>query len=670
MSSGSENFLDEYDYIVIGSGAGGGTVAARIAEEGYRVLVLEAGADPKNLPAGTPRDDAAYSNPISPAPAIPKSVRLPDDYDVPCFHAMSTENRGMQWDFFVRHYASDDLQKNDKKFVAAENGVLYPRAGCLGGCTAHNAMITIYPHNDDWSHIAKLTGDGSWEPAKMRRHFERLEDCRHRIFIYRWLAKIGINPTRHGWNGWLRTESDLPLKETLADDALLQTIFLTGWRAFWALPSLPSRLIWALRSQLDPNDWRLVRANAVGIHYPPLHTKKHARHGTRERLLEVQAAAPDKLKIELDALATRILFDENCNAIGVEYLKGERLYQAHQGYSEHPGERRRMRAKREVIIAGGAFNTPQLLKLSGVGPKDELAVHGIEVVADLPGVGSNLQDRYEVGVTNRLAQKSWGVLKDAHFAPTDPQYSQWKREREGVFTTNGAVLAVIKRSFLERELPDLFCFGLLAKFSGYFPGYSKEIVDNPNYLTWAVLKAHTNNQGGKVTLRSANPLQRPQIDFNYFETGTGDYKADLASVVEGVRFVRTLTQPLKDAGIIAQEEAPGENVQTDEEIGDFVRYQSWGHHASCTCPIGSDEDPMAVLDSNFKVRGVHRLRVVDASVFPRIPGFFIVCAIYIVGEKAASVIIEEARVTDSGGSEPTPWYRRLLQFCFFCRKRN
>jgi choline dehydrogenase-like flavoprotein len=165
-------------------------------------------------------------------------------------------------------------------------------------------------------------------------------------------------------------------------------------------------------------------------------------------------------------------------------------------------------------------------------------------------------------------------------------------------------------------------------------------------------------------------LERPQIDFNYFETGTGDYKADLASAVEGVKFVRTLTQPLKDAGIIAQEEAPGENVQTDEEIGDFVRYQSWGHHASCTCPIGSDEDPMAVLDSNFKVRGVHRLRVVDASVFPRIPGFFIVCAIYIIGEKAASVIIEEARVTDFGGSEPTPWYRRLLQFCFFCRKRS
>ena len=102
-----------------------------------------------------------------------------------------------------------------------------------------------------------------------------------------------------------------------------------------------------------------------------------------------------------------------------------------------------------------------------------------------------------------------------------------------MFTTNGAVLAVIKRSFLERELPDLFCFGLLAKFSGYFPGYSKVIVDNPDYLTWAVLKAHTNNQGGKVTLRSANPLERPQIEFNYFETGTGDYKADLASVVDG-----------------------------------------------------------------------------------------------------------------------------------------
>lgn len=113
-------------------------------------------------------------------------------------------------------------------------------------------------------------------------------------------------------------------------------------------------------------------------------------------------------------------------------------------------------------------------------------------------------------------------------------------------------------------------------------------------------------------------------------------------MVEGVKFVRKLTAPLRAKGLIAEEEIPGEAVQTDDEIRDFVKYNAWGHHASCTCPIGRDGDPTAVLDGNFKVRGTKGLRVVDASVFPRIPGFFIVSSIYIIGEKAADAILADA----------------------------
>jgi choline dehydrogenase-like flavoprotein len=130
----------------------------------------------------------------------------------------------------------------------------------------------------------------------------------------------------------------------------------------------------------------------------------------------------------------------------------------------------------------------------------------------------------------------------------------------------------------------------------------------------------------------------PLVNFHYFEEGSDQAEADLAAVVEGVRFVRKMTEPLREAGLIAEEELPGAAVQSDAELRAFVRDQAWGHHASCTCPIGQ-QDAGGVVDSAFRVHGTQGLRVVDASVFPRIPGFFIVSAVYMVAEKAAEVIL-------------------------------
>ncbi|WON82599.1 GMC family oxidoreductase [Chromobacterium haemolyticum] len=295
-----------------------------------------------------------------------------------------------------------------------------------------------------------------------------------------------------------------------------------------------------------------------------------------------------------------------------------------------------------MILAGGAFNSPQLLMLSGIGPAAHLQERGITPRVDLPGVGQNLQDRYEVGVVNRMNFKHWEVLKGAEFAPGDPQYKQWAEGRKGVYTTNGAVLAVIRRSAQERPLPDLFCFALLGLFKGYFPGYSRLFPEHLNYLTWAILKAHTNNRAGTVTLRSADPRDPPDINFHYFEEGSPGGDQDLDSVVEGIKFVRSLTADLKKQNLIAEEELPGEAVQSDDELRQFVRDNAWGHHASCSCAIGAREAG-GVLDSRFRVHGVSGLRVVDASVFPRIPGFFIVSAVYMIAEKAAEVILEDAR---------------------------
>ena len=295
------------EYIVVGSGAGGGTVAARLAEAGHRVVLLEAGGDPRTLSGS-----AIESGPN----------RLPFDYDVPCFHAFASENDALKWDFFVRHYGNDEVQRRDPKYREQWNGqrvdgVLYPRAGTLGGCTAHNAMIMVYPHDADWDGIAALTGDPSWGCSNMRKYFQRLENCHHRPFS-RWLAKIGINPTRHGFRGWLHTEKAVPMV-SLGNRDLLETIAESAFEALEDIGHLGERARWLAESQLDPNDWRTVKENSFGMRYTPLSTRKHARMGSRERVLEVARKHPERLKVELNALVTRVLLDENRRAIGVEY---------------------------------------------------------------------------------------------------------------------------------------------------------------------------------------------------------------------------------------------------------------------------------------------------------------------------------------------------------------
>ncbi len=596
---------ETFDVIVIGTGPGGAPLAARLAEGGLHVLVLEAGGDPLD-----PAEDPGTPRPLA------------DDYRVPAFHAFASEHPGMAEDFWVHHYDDPAREARDWRYSKRHRGVLYPRVRALGGCTAHNAMIVVRPNDSDWNHIAETMADPSWRASAMRRYWERIERCRTRWFPWRWLARLtGWNPLGHGWTGWLTTELAIPLRG-LADRALRRRMFASFLAAADNHPGRPGDWQGTLP---DPNETPRWEPSGSGVKLLPLATRNHARSGPRERLRDAEARHPDRLTLRLHAEVLRVEI-ENGRAIGVRYRRA--------------GTELRALARREVVLSAGAFNSPKLLMLSGIGDPTHLASIGLRVTHSLPGVGGNLQDRYEIGVVNRT-RRPWRTLAGVTYTKRDRAYLLWRWLRTGNYTSNGAILAARFRSRPELSEPDLYAFSLLADFRGYYPGYSARIP-KPDYLTWVILKAYTSNRSGTVRLRSADPADPPEIRFRYFGEGGASpdagSAADLDAMVTAIRFVRRVTAAMGDH--VAEEEEPGVWRDSDAALRAYVEDNAWGHHACGTCAMA----PLAeggVVDSRFRVYGLAGLRVVDASVFPRIPGYFPAAAIAMLAEKAADTILAD-----------------------------
>lgn len=188
-------------------------------------------------------------------------------------------------------------------------------------------------------------------------------------------------------------------------------------------------------------------------------------------------------------------------------------------------------------------------------------------------------------------------------------------------------------------------------FRGFFPGWAQ--LNNlaldagtTGWWSWVVLQAHSRNNGGTVTLRSADLFDTPVIDFNNFDTNitaNGADQKDLQAFYEGVQFAREANKNLAKSDDIFTETFPGPNIQSEQDVKEFIEHEAFSHHASCINPIGADDDKMAVLDGKFNVKATKGLRVVDAGSWPKVPGFFPALPTYILSEKAADLVIADAK---------------------------
>ncbi|KAJ0383192.1 hypothetical protein COL922a_010996 [Colletotrichum nupharicola] len=633
-----------YDYVVVGSGPGGAPLAARLALAGFSVLLMDAGEDRG--------EDAAVQ--------------------VPALHVLASQHEPIQWDFFVNHYEDPVQAQKDTKFSWRKTdgeiyvgtnppagseplGILYPRVGSLGGCAQHNALVTILPQDSDWNNIATITGDNTWEADKMREYYKKLEKCHY--------LPGGLDSSVHGYDGWLETQTTPAI--LIVEDPKVLSLVLAA--ATTMGKNILGKIITTVTGLLeilvvDVNNDAPSRDKNDDIYQIPLAMKdpSFTRSSPRDFIYDVYTAKNAdgskkyKLDLALNTLVTKINFDESGakpRATGVEYLYGKSLYRADpRATKEDGGIPGRVFASKEVIVSAGVFNTPQLLKLSGIGPASELKSFDIPVVKDLPGVGGNMQDRYEVGIVGK-APTDFALLKDCTFLDMngthngkDPCFTNWQSGVGGLkggYTTNGIAFGYFKHSSVADADPDLFLGGVPAYFNGYFPNYAEHALADLSVWTWLTLKAHSRNNAGTVNLTSVNPRDTPNITFRSFFEGVGG-EEDLQAVYEGMKYGIEAFENLIPLDGSFERIWPPKNVSSEADLKKFAQDEAWGHHASCTAPIGSDVDPHAVLDSNFKVRGVDGLRVVDASIFPKIPGHYIVLSIYMASEKAADVIIAEA----------------------------
>ncbi|KAL9115893.1 MAG: hypothetical protein Q9227_000261 [Pyrenula ochraceoflavens] len=593
----------EYEYIVVGSGPGGGPLAANLARAGHSVLLLEAG------------DDQGDNSNIT----------------IVANNVLSSNDPKTRWDFFVKH--SNDTARelqyehltwrttNNSFYVgldpppgATQLGIWYPRAATVGGCATHNAALAVLPNDADWDEIAQITDDSSWAATNMREYLVRLERN-----LY-----LPNSTAGHGFNGWLDIDQDnASWAYTTSDGAALAGL------AANAFTGDSSQIHSLLQRDINSND--NSRDYTTGVFGFSHHENRQGIRSSPENYIRSTLANGNyPLTLQTHTLVTKVLFDnatihDNPKAIGVEYLQGESMYSADPRFdNSEQGTKGQAFASKEVIISGGTFNSPQILKLSGIGPSDELAEFGIPLVKEIAEVGFNLADNIENGI---IAQA------------TKP------------FEGQGGLVPFFLESSMAPLVRDVFMWCGQFAFEGFWPG-NRNTAYTPASYDCSLILGKSKSQAGTVRLRSTDPRDTPDINFEYFAIH-GD--EDLQAMFEAVSFAREKIfrqaperlQPWREAHPCVNDTISKENTAcSEDQQKEYLKLQAWGHHASGTCAIGGDGFPGAVLDSKFRVRGVRNLRVVDASVFISPPGYFPVLPTMMISEKATDEILASAAQVD------------------------
>ncbi|KAF2184262.1 GMC oxidoreductase [Zopfia rhizophila CBS 207.26] len=316
-----------------------------------------------------------------------------------------------------------------------------------------------------------------------------------------------------------------------------------------------------------------------------------------------------------NSLIIRVLFSNSSTsgrprAVGVEYLHGQALYRAdRRNNGVQTGQFNNATATREFIAAGGAFNTPLVLNLSGISPQEELERFDIPVVIDLPAVDENLQDNCEGGVTVQASIDFESTFEGCTFiAPGYPCLRQWREDHSGPYGQGAASVSMLRRSSVsENEYANLFYFGAGgAVFRGHFPGFSTAQFP-PSSFFWSIVKMQSQNRAGIVKLRSADPQDVPEINFNFFAEGRDH---DLQALAEGVEFALSIFNSTGASYGPFRQIKPRHDISIRQGILD----EAFSHHASSSYPIGRANGSTACVDSRSRAQGVDNLRVVDAPV--------------------------------------------------------
>jgi len=424
----------------------------------------------------------------------------------------------------------------------------WPRGKMLGGSSSINAMIYIRGNRYDYDHWRELGNEG-WSYADVLPYFKKAENQERGSSEY------------HGSGGPLNV-MDRPYTGPLSY-AFIEAGVELGW----------------------PGNDDFNGATQEGFGKYQVTQKQGRRHSAAVGYLHPALGRPN-LTLQTHALVSRILF-EGIRAVGIAYLKD--------------GVEQQARINKEVILAGGAINSPQVLLLSGVGPAAELRSLGINVVADVPGVGKNLQDHPFVSVCYASTQpvSLFGL-------ETAENMQEYIDHQSGPFTSN-----VAESGAFVKTSPDLPEPNLQYHFAPvYYINHGFTAPDGHGFTIGPTLVRPQSS--GHLALHSTDPTQHPAIYANYLAS-----EADMQVLIEGVKLARRLAQTKAFDPFRGQEMLPGPQVQSDEEIAAYVRNNAESlYHPVGTCKMGDDE--LAVVDNQLRVRGLEGLHVVDASIMPTV----------------------------------------------------